>query len=121
MLTLSHLLIEYSVLCIILPTLTILLDDPPYNGTESRVHDASLTHLLSIATNMPAVFRETVLKLPHHIRVKLESAMRYSILEKQKQQQEQQQQIKEEQQRRAMNEDHKQPTIALKMDFSHFG
>ncbi|KAL4206381.1 hypothetical protein CU097_005637 [Rhizopus azygosporus] len=112
---------QYSVLCIILPTLTILLDDPPYNGTESRVHDASLTHLLSIATNMPAVFRETVLKLPHHIRVKLESAMRYSILEKQKQQQEQQQQIKEEQQRRAMNEDHKQPTIALKMDFSHFG
>ncbi|KAG1384801.1 hypothetical protein G6F60_002658 [Rhizopus arrhizus] len=107
-----------SVLCIILPTLTILLDDPPYTGLESPVHHATLAHLLSTATNMPTVFRETVLKIPHHIRTKLESAMRYSILESHKQQQ---QRLQEEQQRKAAFEDQKQPTIALKMDFSNFG
>ncbi|KAG1462345.1 hypothetical protein G6F46_004337 [Rhizopus delemar] len=107
-----------SVLCIILPTLTILLDDPPYTGHESPVHHATLAHLLSTATNMPTVFRETVLKIPHHIRTKLESAMRYSILESHKQQQ---QRLQEEQQRKAAFEDQKQPTIALKMDFSNFG
>lgn len=56
--------------------------------------------------------------MPPQIRTKLESAMRYSILESQKQQQ---QKLQEEQQRKAAYENHKQPTIALKMDFSNFG
>lgn len=111
-------LTESSVLSVILPTLTCLLDDPPYNGHETKVHEATLVHLLAIATGTPAVFRDTVSKLPDHVRTKLESAMRYSILASQEQQQKQQQ---KEQQLRAAYEDSKQPTIALKMDFSNFG
>ncbi|KAG1473645.1 hypothetical protein G6F56_000838 [Rhizopus delemar] len=102
----------------ILPTLTSLLDEPPYTGNESKVHLETLTHLLSTATNTPTIFREILSKMPPQIRTKLESAMRYSILESQKQQQ---QKLQEEQQRKAAYENHKQPTIALKMDFSNFG
>ena len=111
-------LIESMVLSIALPTLTCLLNEPPYSGAETKVHEATLTHLLSIATGTPIVFRDTVAKLPTHVKNKLESAMRYSILASQQQQQQQQQ---KEQQRRAAFEDSKQPTIALKMDFSNFG
>ncbi|KAG2213412.1 hypothetical protein INT47_009085 [Mucor saturninus] len=107
-----------SVLSIILPTLTSILDDPPYDGTETKVHEATLIHLLAIATGTPSVFRDTVSKLPTNCRVKLESAMRYSILASQEQQQKMQQ---KEQQRKAAYEDSKQPTIALKMNFSNFG
>lgn len=103
---------------IVLPTLTCLLDEPPYSGQESKIHEATLAHMLSLATNTPAVFRETVSKLPGHVKNKLETAMRYSILASQQQQQ--QQQLRE-QQRKAAYEDSKQPTIALKMDFSNFG
>jgi hypothetical protein len=110
--------IEPSVLSVILPTLTCLLDDPPYNGHETKVHEATLVHLLAIATGTPAIFRDTVSKLPDHVRTKLEAAMRYSILASQEQQQKQRQ---KEQQLRAAYEDSKQPTIALKMDFSNFG
>lgn len=106
------------VLSIVLPTLTCLLDEPPYSGQESKIHEATLAHMLSLATNTPAVFRETVSKLPGHVKNKLETAMRYSILASQQQQQ--QQQLRE-QQRKAAYEDSKQPTIALKMDFSNFG
>lgn len=98
--------------------MTSILDDPPYNGTETKVHETTLTHLLSIATGTPSVFRDTVSKLPTNTRIKLESAMRYSILASQEQQQKMQQ---KEQQRRAAYEDSKQPTIALKMNFSNFG
>lgn len=110
--------IESLVLSIVLPTLTCLLDEPPYSGRESKVHEATLVHLLSLATGTPAIFRDTVSKLPGHVRNKLETAMRYSILASQQQQQQQQQ---KEQQRKAAYEDSKQPTIALKMDFSNFG
>ncbi|KAI8641511.1 armadillo-type protein [Parasitella parasitica] len=103
---------------VILPTLTHLLDDPPYNGHETKVHEATLVNLLAIATSTPAVFRDTVSKLPGNVKTKLESAMRFSILASQEQQQRQQQ---KEQQLRAAYEDSKQPTIALKMDFSNFG
>lgn len=101
-----------------MPTLTSILDDPPYDGTETKVHEATLIHLLAIATGTPSVFRDTVSKLPTNCRVKLESAMRYSILASQEQQQKMQQ---KEQQRKAAYEDSKQPTIALKMNFSNFG
>ncbi|KAG2232739.1 hypothetical protein INT48_009265 [Thamnidium elegans] len=106
------------VLSIILPTLTSVLDDLPYNGNETKVHEATLAHLLALATLTPSAFRDTVAKLPNHVRIKLESAMRYSILASQEQQQKQQQ---KEQQRKAAYEDSKQPTIALKMNFSNFG
>lgn len=106
------------VLSIILPTLTCLLDDPPYNGRETKVHEATLAHLLAVATNTPTVFRDTVSKLPSNVKTKLESAMRYSILASQEKQQKQRQR---EQQLKAAYEDSKQPTIALKMDFSNFG
>lgn len=94
------------------------MDDLPYTGNETKVHEATLAHLLAIATSTPSVFRETVAKLPNHVRVKLESAIRYSILASQEQQQKLQQ---KEQQRKAAYEDSKQPTIALKMNFSNFG
>ncbi|KAL7334523.1 hypothetical protein PS15p_200133 [Mucor circinelloides] len=106
------------VLSVILPTLTYLLDNPPYNGHETKVHEATLAHLMAIATSTPAVFRDTVSKLPNNVKTKLESAMRYSILASQEQQQKQ---LQKEQQMRAAYEDSKQPTIALKMDFSNFG
>jgi hypothetical protein len=105
-------------LSIVLPTLTALLEDPPYSETQSAVHSATLTHLLALATSTPTVFRETVAQLPVDVRTKLESAMRHSILASQEQQQQNQQ---KEQQRRAAYEDSKQPTITLKMDFSNFG
>ncbi|CEP08433.1 hypothetical protein [Parasitella parasitica] len=107
-----------SVLSVILTTLTYILDNPPYNGHETKVHEATLVHLLALATSSPAVFRDTVSKLPNSVKMKLESAMRYSILASQEQQQRQQQ---KEQQLKAAYEDSKQPTIALKMDFSNFG
>lgn len=109
---------EPLVLSVILPTLTYLLDNPPYNGHETKVHEATLAHLMAIATSTPAVFRDTVSKLPNNVKTKLESAMRYSILASQEQQQKQ---LQKEQQMRAAYEDSKQPTIALKMDFSNFG
>lgn len=110
--------IDSIILSVILPTLTYLLDEPPYHGEESKVHEAVLAHLLSIATNSPGVFRDTVAQLPANVKTKLETAMRYSILASQEQQKKQKQ---KEQQLKAAYEDSKQPTIALKMDFSNFG
>lgn len=103
---------------IILPTLTYLLDEPPYSGYESKVHEATLVHVLSIATSTPIAFRETISKLRDDVKGKLESAVRFSIMATQEQQQKLQQR---EQQQRAAHEGNKQPTITLKMDFSNFG
>ncbi|KAI9480776.1 MAG: armadillo-type protein [Benjaminiella poitrasii] len=107
-----------SVLSIALPTLTYLLDEPPYNGRETKIHETILAHLMSVATTTPTAFRDTVTKLPNDVKSKLESAIRYSILASQEKQQKQQQ--REQQLKDAYN-DSKQPTIALKMDFSNFG
>ncbi|OBZ81409.1 HEAT repeat-containing protein 5B, partial [Choanephora cucurbitarum] len=105
------------VLYLVLPTLTYLLDEPPYSGQESKVHEATVVHVLSIATSTPTGFRETASRLPDDVRNKLESAVRYSIMATQERQHKLQQR---EQQQRAAYES-KQPTIQLKMDFSHFG
>ncbi|KAI8372010.1 armadillo-type protein [Choanephora cucurbitarum] len=104
------------VLYLVLPTLTYLLDEPPYSGQESKVHEATVVHVLSIATSTPIGFRETVSRLPDDVKNKLESAVRYSIMATQERQHKLQQR---EQQQRA--HESKQPTIQLKMDFSHFG
>ncbi|KAI8980927.1 armadillo-type protein [Pilobolus umbonatus] len=109
---------QISVYNIILPLLAIMLDDPPYDGHESAVHNAVLAHAMTIATGNAEVFRQVISTIPTDIRTKMESAMRYTILASQEQQQKQQ---LREQQRKAAYEDSKQPTIALKMDFSNFG
>lgn len=78
-----------------------------------------MPHILELATNMPAVFKETVAQLPAETRSKLEASVRHSVVSNQQQQQRQMQQ-RESQLASRHDHDAKQPTILLKTDFSNF-
>ncbi|KAI7871588.1 hypothetical protein BDF14DRAFT_1074175 [Spinellus fusiger] len=106
------------ILSVILPTLTAMLDTPPFDNTLSPIHTVTILHLLALATTMPQVFKSTVAELPEHVRAKLEASVRYSVVLSQQIQQEQKQQ--ELQRKTTYTEDIKQPTIHLKTNFSNF-
>ncbi|KAI8967355.1 hypothetical protein BDF20DRAFT_900626 [Mycotypha africana] len=106
-----------EVLSFILPTLTYFLDDLPYNGGQTKLHEFSIANIVALATDIPDVFRIVVSKLPNDFKAKLEAAMRYNLL---KSQEHEKRQLEEQQQKTSLKAA-KQPTIALKMDFSNFG
>lgn len=104
---------ETTLLSIVLSSFASLLD--PTN--ETTIHRLTMTHILTLATNIPQVFRDTVSQLPENARTTLETSVRQSVLAGQQQRQ---QQLRQQELQRNAHEDARQPTIQLKMDFSNF-
>ncbi|KAI7879526.1 ARM repeat-containing protein [Lichtheimia hyalospora FSU 10163] len=102
-----------ALLSIVLSSFASLLD--PNN--ETTIHRLTMTHILTLATNIPQVFRDTVSQLPENARTTLETSVRQSVLAGQQQRQ---QQLRQQELQRNAHEDARQPTIQLKMDFSNF-
>ncbi|CAO3627524.1 unnamed protein product [Cunninghamella blakesleeana] len=103
---------------IILPLLTELLDSPPFETDLSEVHTTVITYIVSLATSMPQSFRESLSLLPKNIKDKLEASIRYNVVSNQQQEQRKQQELKQKASR--IDNNSKQPTIQLKMNFSNF-
>ncbi|ORX52326.1 hypothetical protein DM01DRAFT_24818 [Hesseltinella vesiculosa] len=110
---------QIQLLELIMPTLTMLLDPMPYDDTTplSPLHTLVVPCLLSLASNMPTVFRESIQRLPQSTRSHLEAAVRYNVQSQQRAQQLQQEQRQQELEKTQQD---RQPTIQLKMDFSNF-
>ncbi|KAI9492675.1 hypothetical protein BDB00DRAFT_420321 [Zychaea mexicana] len=105
-------------LSIVLPTLTVLMD--PSASETTPVHRTVVAQILTLATSTPLAFKDTVSELPDHVRIRLETSVRQSVMSNQEQQQQQQQQKQRRQEELQRSEDTKQPTIHLKTDFSNF-
>ncbi|KAG0172348.1 hypothetical protein DFQ30_010665 [Apophysomyces sp. BC1015] len=103
-------------LSIILSTLTAMLDDLP-SDEPSAIHNITIVHILTLATNMPQLFRDTMTQLSDDVRIKLEVAVRHSVASQQQQQELQQQELQQRASHRTADSS-KQPTIHLKTDFT---
>ncbi|RGB29005.1 armadillo-type protein [Rhizophagus diaphanus] len=108
------------VIAVILPTLINLLENPPLESYYQlpRLHTISVKHILSLATSQPLNFKEAIGLLSPQLKTKLESAIRFNVL----QEQATQQRLQQERERK-VNEQlelSKGPSIVLKNDFSDF-
>ena len=105
---------------VILPTLINLLEDPPLESFNQlpKLHLISVKHALSLATNHPSNFKESITTLSPQLKSKLENAIRFNIL----QEQVTQQRLQEEREKKVNQqlELSKGPSISLKNDFSGF-
>ncbi|CAO3620701.1 unnamed protein product [Cunninghamella echinulata] len=109
---------KVQLLQIILPLLTELLDQPPFETDLSVIHTIVISHIVSLATAIPQSFRDTLNLLPKNIKDKLEASIRYNVVSSQQQEQKKQQELKQQDSR--LDNSSKQPTIQLKMNFSNF-
>ncbi|KAF7731917.1 hypothetical protein EC973_007748 [Apophysomyces ossiformis] len=107
-----------ALLSLILSTLTAMLDDSELDE-PTAIHSTTMTHILNLATSMPELFRDTMSQLCNEIRIKLEAAVRRSVMSQQQKQQQRQQELQQRDIHRTDNSN-KQPTIHLKTDFSNF-
>ncbi|CAG8604331.1 6383_t:CDS:10 [Rhizophagus irregularis] len=108
------------VIAVILPTLINLLENPPLESYYQlpQLHTISVKHILSLATSQPLNFKEAIGLLSPQLKTKLESAIRFNVL----QEQATQQRLQQERERK-VNEQlelSKGPSIVLKNDFSDF-
>jgi HEAT repeat-containing protein 5 len=107
-------------MAVTLPTLINLLEDPPLESFNQlpQLHSISVKHILSLATNHPLNFKEAIAVLSPQPKSKLESAIRFNVL----QEQAIQQRLQQERERKVNEqlEFSKGPSIVLKNDFSGF-
>ncbi|KAF8523823.1 ARM repeat-containing protein [Gautieria morchelliformis] len=66
-----------ALLCILLPTLALLLD--PSRSPSPPIHMQAVTHLLGFATGAPAAFKEAAGKLEQDVRDTLEASIRQAV------------------------------------------